>query len=815
VTDNWHLPPRPDSAVPPGRSNDRTCGVLGRRDRRTGGRTGIVLVLALLLIGGMSVDGVLSHGRAALASAPLGGAQTFGANSATESATLSAFPGTATTAGDLLVAVIRERNTTALAPVSSVTDSAGNSWVRAASVTRGKHADGEVWYAASAASLASSQAVTVTTGGTSASTSALTFTVLEVTGASASPLDVTATKSGSKQPASTGATVGTAQASEIAIGDIGWNGSVTVSGQTAGYTTTAVEQSTISGSATGEQAAWQLLTATGAETYSATLSSSSAVWTGAIATFRVAASPSSISGTVTDSVTTAAISGATVSYSGSGGGTVTTNGSGVYAVSSLAPGTYTVTASATGYASQSAPVSVTAGVTAKQDFMLAPQPGAISGTVTDSVTHAAVSGATVSYSGAGASGSTTTGADGAYTFSALTEGSYTVSASASGYASQSFPVEVAAGASTTQDFALVARPGTITGKVTDSVTGAAISGATVSYRSASTPTPHVMVIMEENRGYAATLGSCSADPYFCGLASNYASATSWYGVSHPSLPNYLAIDSGSTQGQTTDCTACGPFSATDLGGQLSAAAIPWTAYMESMPSACYTGAGNTSTDPYAKKHDPFVYFSDVLNNGCAQHVLPYPGASNMISALDSASAPSFVWITPNQLDDMHDGSVTAGDTWLQANLGPVLASPWFTGGNATVIVTMDEQTSNNTGCCGDAAGGHIPMVVISNAASGKGALTTAGDHYGTLRTIEEVYGLGYLGAASDPMNGDLLALFGVANNTTTNGSGVYTLSNVAPGTYTVTASDTGYTSGSASVSVAAGATTTQNFALMP
>jgi len=256
-----------------------------------------------------------------------------------------------------------------------------------------------------------------------------------------------------------------------------------------------------------------------------------------------------------------------------------------------------------------------------------------------------------------------------------------------------------------------------------------------------------MVVIEENKGYAATLGTCSADPYWCSLAASDASLTNWHGTSHPSLPNYLAFDSGSTQGQTSDCTTCGPFSAPDLGGQLTAKGIPWTAYMESMPSACFTGGGSGE---YAKKHNPFVYFTDVLNNACTTHVLPYPGASSMVQALNSANAPDFVWITPNLLNDMHDGTVQQGDAWLKANLAPVLTSSWFTKFKSTVIVTMDESNAGSTN--------QIPMVVISNAAKNRGNIASAGNHYGTLRTIEEAFGLSRLGGANSGT--DLLYLFG-------------------------------------------------------
>lgn len=254
--------------------------------------------------------------------------------------------------------------------------------------------------------------------------------------------------------------------------------------------------------------------------------------------------------------------------------------------------------------------------------------------------------------------------------------------------------------------------------------------------------------MLENRGYAATLGTCSADPYLCSLASHYASAVAWYGSGHPSLPNYLAVTSGSTQGCSSDSCAPG-IAASDLGGRLSAAGIPWDAYMESMPSACFSGGSSGS---YARKHNPFAYYTD---NASRCHDFPYPGVGGLLATLDSRTPPDFVWITPNLTDDMHDGTVTQGDNWLKANLAPVLSSPWFTGFNSTVIVTMDENDHQST-----PAGGQVPMVVISSRARGVGAITSHGNHYGTLRSIEEVFGLTLLGSARSAVNGDLTRYFG-------------------------------------------------------
>jgi hypothetical protein len=158
-----------------------------------------------------------------------------------------------------------------------------------------------------------------------------------------------------------------------------------------------------------------------------------------------------IAGTVTDSVSHAAISGATVALSP--GGSTTTDGAGHYAFSNLATGGYAVTASAAGHTTSApASVTVTAGNTATQDFALVPTAGSISGHVTNASGGAAISGATVAVSGGP---STTTDATGAYTISGLAGGTYSVTASKTGFASSTAPsVGVSVGVVTTQNFSL-------------------------------------------------------------------------------------------------------------------------------------------------------------------------------------------------------------------------------------------------------------------------------------------------------------------------------------------------------------------------
>ena len=200
--------------------------------------------------------------------------------------------------------------------------------------------------------------------------------------------------------------------------------------------------------------------------------------------FQLTATPTgSFSGTVTDA-SNAPIAGATVSYSG---GSTTTSSTGTYSFASVAAGTYSVTASKTGYTSQTASVTITAGQNATQNFQLTATSttGSFSGTVTDA-SNAPIAGATVSYSG----GSTTTSSTGTYSFPSVAAGTYSVTASKSGYTSQTTSVTVTAGQNATQNFQLTATGGngSVSGKVTNISTGAGLASVTVSYSGGSTVT---------------------------------------------------------------------------------------------------------------------------------------------------------------------------------------------------------------------------------------------------------------------------------------------------------------------------------------
>jgi phosphatidylinositol-3-phosphatase len=129
-------------------------------------------------------------------------------------------------------------------------------------------------------------------------------------------------------------------------------------------------------------------------------------------------------------------------------------------------------------------------------------------------------------------------------------------------------------------------------------------------------------------------------------------------VRPPSLPDYLALTSGSTHGIDSDCTGC-HVSSRNIVDQLEAAGISWKAYMEGIPRPCFGGA---SAGGYAKKHNPFAYYDDVAGNRArCQKIVPL---DRLVEDLRRGALPTYVFISPNLCDDMHDCGVATGDRFL-------------------------------------------------------------------------------------------------------------------------------------------------------
>jgi phosphatidylinositol-3-phosphatase len=244
---------------------------------------------------------------------------------------------------------------------------------------------------------------------------------------------------------------------------------------------------------------------------------------------------------------------------------------------------------------------------------------------------------------------------------------------------------------------------------------------------------HVVVLVFENKNEQLVIGSRAA-PTFNAMARRYVRFTQYRGVSHPSLPNYIAMVSGGTQGITSNCTTC-IVDAPNLADSLERAGQTWKTYAEALPRPGFTGA---SAGRYAKKHDPFVYFRGIASSsGRRKLVVPF---TQLRVDLGNNALPDFALIVPDMCNSMHDCPVRTGDRWLARVLPPLLRLP-----NTLVFITFDEGF----------AGNHIPALALGTAVRPATRITTPTDHYSLLRTIEAAWGLPLLGrsASAKPFSG--------------------------------------------------------------
>jgi hypothetical protein len=225
-------------------------------------------------------------------------------------------------------------------------------------------------------------------------------------------------------------------------------------------------------------------------------------------------------------------------------------------------------------------------------------------------------------------------------------------------------------------------------------------------------------------------------------------AANYFGITHPSLPNYMAATGGYTSFTTNCSIAAGDCTTPALGivDRIEAAGRSWKAYMEDMPSPCFTGDNypvSGSPPAYAEKHNPFMHYENIRNEPArCNRIAPY---SQLARDLDALS--DFVWITPNMCNDMHDvcspaGEVKAGDDWLSVEVPRIQKSASCVAPHTCLIViTFDE------GCSGldPPADNHVYTVFVPPGPRPPDS-NSLYDHYSLLRTIEESWGLAPLTA---------------------------------------------------------------------
>lgn len=246
----------------------------------------------------------------------------------------------------------------------------------------------------------------------------------------------------------------------------------------------------------------------------------------------------------------------------------------------------------------------------------------------------------------------------------------------------------------------------------------------------------VFTIVMENHDAAQILGSPQA-PYINQLAAGNAVAAGYHdSYVHPSEPNYIWMVAGQNFGILNDSDPNGGnviTASSHIADQIEAAGLTWRTYQESMGNPC----GLSSHGTYAVKHNPFAFFADVNGwNGsafapgsrCVDHMVDY---SQLDADLQSGKVPSYAFITPNLVHDMHDGSVAQADAWLAAEVPKILASPQFQNGGVLFLL-WDEGAHN---------GDSPPFVVISPNAKPGFVSHVEYDTSSYLGTVQAILGL--------------------------------------------------------------------------
>jgi phospholipase C len=327
-------------------------------------------------------------------------------------------------------------------------------------------------------------------------------------------------------------------------------------------------------------------------------------------------------------------------------------------------------------------------------------------------------------------------------------------------------------------------------------------GSAAAVNSAIPHYQHIVEIMMENTSYGTIIGNTNA-PNINALASHYGLATDYFGVTHPSEPNYVANIGGDYFGiqddnqfyctpalATTDPNCAGTtvdhtVNSQSLADQLTAKGMTWKGYFQSLPPSPPPGqlvmTGPNANGPYtfkypnntvalyASKHNPFLNFTGT--QGALANMVP---DTQLDTDLANNALPNFSLVVPDQCHDMHgtsgcsdeNGLISTGDSYVGNTVSAIMASKSWTKGRNAIVITWDEDDSSDaglpgTGCCGaDPGGGHLATIVITNK-SNHYPITdgTAYNHYSLLASYEAAFGLSPLAHAGDAVVPQMTPLF--------------------------------------------------------
>lgn len=240
---------------------------------------------------------------------------------------------------------------------------------------------------------------------------------------------------------------------------------------------------------------------------------------------------------------------------------------------------------------------------------------------------------------------------------------------------------------------------------------------------------HVVVVLEENHSYSSVIGN-SAMPYLNSLARQNALATQYFANTHPSIGNYFMMTTG--QIITNDDSFSGTVNADNIVRHLLSAGKTWKSYAENLPFVGYTGGDSGA---YLKHHNPFSYFSDVVNSNVEKlNLVPF---SQFAADMNNGQLPDLSFVVPDVNDDAHNGSLQQADAWLQQHIGPLFNNPAFQK-DGILMVVFDESFDSDTAF----GGGHIATVIAGPLAKKGVQTSTHYQHQNLLRTVLSALGVG-------------------------------------------------------------------------
>ncbi|HEV8607086.1 MAG TPA: alkaline phosphatase family protein [Tepidisphaeraceae bacterium] len=275
--------------------------------------------------------------------------------------------------------------------------------------------------------------------------------------------------------------------------------------------------------------------------------------------------------------------------------------------------------------------------------------------------------------------------------------------------------------------------------------GSALAAAPLPYRY-----DHVVIVIEENKGYPTIIGSSSA-PYINQLATEGANFTNFYAFPHTSAPNYGELFAGYHNNIPDFGIAPGvPLTTPNLGAEIRAAGFSFGGYAQGLPSVGFTGE---SSGDYVRRHNPWVNWQ---NDAPDAHPNQLPSSVNMPFSMfpaNFANLPTVSFVIPDNLHNMHDagaGPISTADTWLKNNIDAYYQ--WAKTHNSLLIVTYDEdghETNNYN---------RIPTLFAGAGVRPGSTISSSYTLHNFLRTVEDMYGTTHAVAAArvKPISGALI-----------------------------------------------------------